>query len=266
MSIQYENKVDRLCLWHKSTTGIPLSFPPHFHDSLEIAYLLSGKATACIDGQTYDLQAGDMTVAMPNAIHSYFNESGVNAHLLIVPRRYTDAYEAILHENTVATAKISAERSADLRRLIEQIYTVNQSDHPFRKQLIAGYFTLFFGEVFRLTGLMPCKKTPPETERRIITYCLENFRRDISLKTMESELNISKTHISYIFSSKLKISLPDFVGSLRVKEAKRLIEGGMNMTDAAFESGFSSIRTFNRRFLYETGMTPREYAAQIKNR
>ncbi len=262
MAIFYEDRVNELHLWGRET----LDFLPHFHDSFEIVYILSGKTRAIIDGNEYILEGGDICISMPNVIHSYDGEENIKARLMIVPRLYAEPYLSILKTSTVKTPIIKAcEDTEEIFELIKTAFETNKSKHPFKKQKMCGYFSVIFGEIFAKAELIECKKSPQETERRIISYCLENFRRDISLELLSKELNISKNHISSIFSSKLKISMPDFIGSLRTGEAKRLIESGKSMTDAAFEAGFASIRTFNRRFLSEVGKTPSEYALEFSN-
>ena len=57
----------------------------------------------------------------------------------------------------------------------------------------------------------------------------------------------------------MNIGFADFVNSLRIEHACNLLEKGSNITEIAFSSGFSSIRTFNRVFLQTLGMTPRDY-------
>lgn len=254
MAIFYEDRVNDLILWKRDT----VEFLPHFHDSFEIVFMHGGKARAIIDGKEYQLHGDELCISLPNVIHAYDNEENVDAFLFIVPRKYAQSFNLLLDKNTIDSPIVKCDDN--ILQLSETIIKTNKQKHPYREQLLCGYFSALFAEIFAKTGLVECHKTPAETERRIVAYCLENFKHDISLELLAEELNISKNHISYIFSSKLKICLPDFVGSLRVAEAKRLIESGVSMTNAALESGFASIRTFNRRFLTETGMTPSEYA------
>ncbi len=258
MAAFYEDRVDKLLLWKRDT----LNFLPHFHDSFEIVYITDGIVNAMIGGDEFTLKKGDLSIAMPNAIHSYTDEKNISAYVLIVPRRFAEAYSSMLDKNSIVTPVIYG-CEEKISYTIEELFAANKATHPYKKQIMFGLFSILFGEIFAKTKLTECKKTPPETERRIILYCLENYKHDISLNSLSKELNISKNHISYIFSSKLKISMPDFIGALRVSEAKRLIETGMSMTDAALEAGFTSIRTFNRRFFIETGKTPREYAKEF---
>ena len=57
--------------------------------------------------------------------------------------------------------------------------------------------------------------------------------------------------------------LYDKRASAAERDAKRQIERGAGITEAAFGAGFSSIRTFNHRFAKESGMTPREFRQHI---
>ncbi len=256
MEIAYEDRVDVLQLWTRHS----LEFIPHFHDSFEIVCLLDGSTDMMIGGEHFTLSAGDLAVAMPNTIHGYFRDNNVDAYLLIVPRRYAEAYTALLETHTVATPVVRAEQqNRRLMELIEEIVRTRRSASPYRREMICGCFTVLFGEIFSYTGMRESQKLPAEIERRLIAYCLDNYAREISLDTLSSALHISRSYISYIFSNKLHVSLPDFLGSLRIAEAKRQIERGASVTEAAFAAGFSSIRTFNRHFFKVSGMTPRDY-------
>ena len=52
-----------------------------------------------------------------------------------------------------------------------------------------------------------------------------------------------------------------YINRLRVNAAEQLLrEGGCSITDIAAAAGFSGIRTFNRAFHLNTGMSPRAYA------
>lgn len=260
MDISYENRVDKLHIWTRHT----LQWIPHFHDSIEIACLLTGNADVMIGGEHYTLTAGDFAIAMPNVLHGYYREADIDAFLLIVPRRYCDAYATILENHTVATPVIrAAQHGGRLIERIRELIRAYKSTSPFRREILVGCFTVLFGEVFSYTGMTESRKAPEETERRLIAYCLENYMQEISLDSLADSLHVSRSYISYIFSNKLHVSLPDFIGSLRIAEAKRQIENGAGITEAALNAGFSSIRTFNRRFAKESGMTPREFKKRL---
>lgn len=54
-----------------------------------------------------------------------------------------------------------------------------------------------------------------------------------------------------------------YINRLRVNAAERLLrETDRSITDIAAAAGFSGIRTFNRAFHLNTGMSPRTYAKE----
>ena len=171
MEIAYEDRVDVLQLWTRHS----LEFIPHFHDSFEIVCMLNGNTDMMIGGEHFTLSAGDFAVAMPNTIHGYFRESDVDAYLLIVPRRYAEAYAALLETHTVTTPVIrAAQQSSRLTGLIEEIIRTRRSASPYRREMICGCFTVLFGEIFSYTGMRESQKLPAEIERRQQRYFKRN--------------------------------------------------------------------------------------------
>lgn len=263
LDISYENRVDRLHIWRRDS----LQWFPHFHDSIEITCMLSGNVDMMIGGENYLLGAGDVSIAMPNVLHSYYRENDVDAYLLIVPRYYCGAFARLLKTHTVRQPVIRADvHDGKLNARIEELIRIWRSKSPFYQEILSGCFTMLFGEIFSYTGMAESRQVPEETERRLIAYCMEHYEQDISLAVLADTLHVSRSYISYIFSNKLHVSLPDFIGSLRMAEAKRQIKRGVGITEAAFNAGFSSVRTFNRRFYKESGMTPREFKKQLSEK
>ena len=176
MEIAYEDRVDVLQLWTRHS----LEFIPHFHDSFEIVCMLNGNTDMMIGGEHFTLSAGDLAVAMPNTIHGYFRDNNVDAYLLIVPRRYAEAYAALLETHTVTTPVIrAAQQSSRLTGLIEEIIRTRRSASPYRREMICGYFTVLFGEIFSYTGMQESHKLPVRDAHEPQLFCkgLEFFQQ-----------------------------------------------------------------------------------------
>lgn len=96
--------------------------------------------------------------------------------------------------------------------------------------------------------------------KKITTYISLNFKENITLDLLAKEFCVSKFYISHTFSEKLKVSLSEYVSSIRAKyAAEQLLSTDDSITNIALNSGFSSQSTFNRTFLKIYGMSPREY-------
>ena len=94
----------------------------------------------------------------------------------------------------------------------------------------------------------------------MLSYCFENYKENISLDEMAKQLHVSKYYISRLFSDKIKISLNNYINMLRVNDAKeRLVKTADSVTEIGIQVGYNTIRSFNRAFLAQTGIQPREY-------
>lgn len=262
MPITYEiEKTGRVITWKREH----IDFPPHFHDTVELCAIINGSCTACVDFNEYKLRAGDIFIAFGGQIHSYSDQSDILCFTFLFP---SDICPPLSHD---LTAKLPLdpvirknERSAELFMLLEKIMQYNGREEFYSKQILRGYFSVLLGELLSSMVLIDAPTKNPSTERRIINYCTENFRSPLTLEKLSEELYISRHHISHLFSSKLKVGFNEFINQLRIRDACARLEAGESVTEAAFGSGFSSIRTFNRAFLKDIGINPSEYIKKLQ--
>lgn len=96
--------------------------------------------------------------------------------------------------------------------------------------------------------------------RRIVDHIHENITEKITLSSVSQSLGISPTAISEILREYTGIPFTDFVNNLRLEKAVHLLHDcDISITEAAYQSGFGSIRNFNRIFFDTLGITPSEY-------
>ena len=77
---------------------------------------------------------------------------------------------------------------------------------------------------------------------------------------MEEELHLSKYYISHLFGSKIGTGFNDYINALRVSEACRYLRRtNKSITEISALVGFGTLRTFNRAFFKQVGMSPSEY-------
>jgi AraC-like DNA-binding protein len=101
-----------------------------------------------------------------------------------------------------------------------------------------------------------------ESFQRAVTYVHDHLREPIQLADVASELRMSPSHVSRLFSHATGVGFARTVIRLRVSEACRLLLlTDLPVADICFRAGFSNLSNFNRRFREETGTTPRAYRA-----
>lgn len=260
MSFFYESK-DRL----ECRSFSELTYSDHFHDHLEMFLLENGTTSARVDGVEYPMQAGDLFLAFPNQIHSYQDSSECRGIICIFPYRPFEDLSPLFRRCVPASPVVAAGRlPQQLRPLFCATLEAIQLEQPFRDAVMKGYLSVILGLILPLMDLRDTGEASSDTVQSILRYCAENYQQDLTLESIAAELHISKYHISHLFSQKIRIGFSDFINMLRVQEACRQLKRGAGVTQASVQAGFNSIRSFNRVFLRQTGMTPLKYQKKYR--
>jgi len=85
-------------------------------------------------------------------------------------------------------------------------------------------------------------------------------KRDLSLKLLSQELNITPQILSMVINKKTAQNFNSFINQLRIEEAVQLLESkeyaAHTIASISFEAGFNSISSFNVAFKKYKGTTP----------
>jgi AraC-like DNA-binding protein len=74
------------------------------------------------------------------------------------------------------------------------------------------------------------------------------------------EMGMSRSLLHLKLKNLVDCSTTEYIRSIRLREAVKLISNGrFNISEAAYETGFSSPTYFTRRFKEFYGKSPREY-------
>lgn len=232
---------------------------PHIHTHLEMVYICSGSAMAELDGKRWHMQKGDLFLAFPNQIHCYEKLEPVNIYLLIFSGDIHSELAQLLKGRIPLCPVLKHHRlPEDISHKLESLCRMSRSDSAYEKLSATGLLLTLLGQVL---PLFDYQQIPADQDsvKRILAYCMEHYTEPLSLDILSRELYLSKFYISHVFTNRMGIRFPQFLGKLRVDHACGLLKKKLPISQVAFSSGFSSIRTFNRTFLAETGMTPGTY-------
>ncbi len=236
-----------------------LSFLPHFHEQIELVYLKEGSTRVEVNFKEFSAKDGNWIIIFPNQIHSYIDTRPCSGHIFI----FSAAHCSRLTNTFMNMSPVSPIISSIPPKLSEMILKemLNESEQvsPYSALIEDGYLWILLGKLFQSMEFEPISSCTESTIKNVLTYCLSNYKEAISLDSLEENLHISKYHISHLFSQKMKISFSNYINKLRLNEASRLLKEGKSITDTSFESGFGSIRSFNRAFTHQFGVSPSEY-------
>ena len=244
------------------------SYPPHLHKQTELTIILSGSIDITIGRNTYNLNAGDISVAFPNAVHcsNTANESTVLFVFFDINflSDYTHEFTNCKLENPVVNmSQLSAYGKQAADNIISLAKETSHSSYLFGIQ--KGNLYVLISDIFSVSKPVISNESPDtDISRDVLLYLDKNITKDISLSSTAKALGISKYYLSHIFSDKLKISFPAYVTLKRLELAESMLRNSNStITDIAFEAGFSSTRSFYRCFGSQYGCSPKEYLKKL---
>jgi AraC-like DNA-binding protein len=111
--------------------------------------------------------------------------------------------------------------------------------------------------------LRPVRREREEV-RRIRRYIEERYAEDIKLDDLAGLVNWNPFHLLRVFRGEMGLPPHAYLENIRVRRAQHLLRGGMPIIEAAYETGFSSQSHFTTTFKRLIGVTPGQYAKEVK--
>ncbi len=101
----------------------------------------------------------------------------------------------------------------------------------------------------------------------VYEYLNNNYRENINLNELCFLYSTNKTTLCRQFKAAYGMSVIDYIHTLRIRDAKKLLRNGeYNVTQIADMLGFSSVHYFSRLFKQATRLSPSEYVKTIKSK
>lgn len=258
-----------------------ISTPHHWHEDIEIIYLVEGKVKVGISNDIYNLAVGDILFIGSGAVHCFFEEMELSRRAVIQFRM--SIYDTFLSGNQDTriirpTFKQSMHLTAgtEIHALMEKHIQELIKEYSEAKE---GYKLFLKGRLYDLAGIllryMPKGVYSPEAESRqmeglkrldkVFQYVEKNYQDNIDLEGISKVAGFSKYHFSRFFKENTGVTFLDYLNNFKITKAEWfLLYDKGSILEIAYKSGFNSIKTFNRIFKYSKGCAPMEYRKSIK--
>ena len=181
------------------------------------------------------------------------------AQLILFERYDTEGVRLRVLELCSLLSRASIERGADAamvfelnKRLIRTIlnsYTIDEISYRIHDNLDVYAESLFFSS-----------ESGNRLIRKATEYVHAHFSEKLLLADVARHVGISEPYLSKLFKKVTGRTFQDYLNTLRVEEAKRLLrETDYLLTDIAIACGFSNQSYFAKIFKKCTGLQPKQY-------
>ncbi|CUU50872.1 AraC family transcriptional regulator [Clostridium beijerinckii] len=256
--------------------------PHHWHEDIEIIYLVEGTLKACINRDTYDLTQGDILIIGGGEIHCFFKEKKFSNRAVIQFR--TSIYDNFLSGTKdtkiikpMWNQSIHLTMGNEIHALMER--HINEIINEYSKAE-EGYKLIIKARLYDLAGILlryipkqaySSEDLSREKERlkkmdSVFQYVDSNYQEHIDLDDISKSIGFSKYYFTKFFKENTGVTFLDYLNNYRIKKAEwRIIEEDETIAEIAYNCGFNSIKTFNRLFKNIAGCTPMKYRRDNKN-
>lgn len=259
MAILFEHRLNAIQIQQSDD----FYFPPHMHREIELIYVTEGKITIINEGEKRIINQGEMAVIFSNCVHEYLTETKGEMIFLILSTslvpEYTEVFSNKLPVDFVINRASSINEFQMIFAFLSQI--VDFSDNALNRAYVHLLFALI---IDKMPLIQRTTSTSPTLESNIIKFVSENFTQPISLNEIAEHVGCSEYTVSRIFSNKIKIGFSNYLNQLRVDYARKLLrDTELKIIDIATETGFESLRTFNRAYKLNYSETPSDYRKKL---
>lgn len=228
-----------------------------FHSPIELYFIDDGEMEITVNHNRKILSAGQMSVALSYDAHAYKTPEYSRSSLFIIPTYMCKDFLEVLKDKQV-TDPFILDRNTVAKIKEYVLETQKENINPIT---LSGFIHVILGTVMDNISFEAVHK-PIDTDlaSNLLFYINENYKEDISLKTVAQHFGFAASYISRYFKESFGIGFNKYINILRLKNALLLMkENKSSITYCAMESGFNSLRTFYRVFNEEFGCSPKEY-------
>lgn len=246
----------------------------HYHDEFELIYYIKGNGTRVVGDNLSDFISKDLVLVGSGLPHLWKNSEDVDQHgldVIIMKFDIQDSCFMLLNLPEFVMVKELfkfAQRGVKLNATneIEQLILSIDSAEPAMQIILFLKLLNILASCNDMELLaspeFSLHMTNSEEQRlnRIIEFVSSNYTNPLTLDNISKEAAMTPNSLCRFFKSRTNKTIFQFLNEFRVgKACELLINGDKSISVICFETGFTSITSFNRVFKELKSVTPRDF-------
>lgn len=236
--------------------GTNFNFPAHLHHSFEIVVVTKGEMVVTIDGKQNRIGQGEAVLIFPNQLHELRSDNSKHMLCIFSPELVMAYRSKVLNMRPVSN------RLKPDPYIISALDRLDENATVYEKK---GILYTLCAEFDRRTSYVHYDAPDKDLLHSIFSFVEQNFQGECSLNELANQTGYSYSYISRCFKKVTGISYHTYVNQYRIRNACYLLSNtDATVLNCAMESGYTSLRSFNRNFSELLGLTPMAYREKQK--
>ena len=248
----------------------------HWHNSLEVLYIASGKMDTGINNSIYHLKRGDLIIINSGDIHFTRCRDYAKIYVLQVPypllNTHIPNYDYVRFQDSDGSVVFSNPAKVDeLSRLMIQMYEITLEQKPgytllFSSKLYQFLFILFQGYHTDISS-----RTKQKSDRNLIrleqvmNYVKSHYTQPISLEDAAQILSLNPEYFCRYFKKYMGMTFLEYVNSIRLYHIHQdLLNTNYSVSELMDRHGFTNYKLFSKMFRNTYGCPPGMFRRQQK--
>lgn len=241
----------------------------HWHEEIELLYLLNGQLDIKTDGQTYRLRKKHLTVIESCRAHSTCTSSSATMYLCVhISKKYMEKYfpEIELYQIRCIPDLLADAQFPEYLRLCQLMGELTKlyiRNVPVFLMEAEGIILQILARLIRYFAvnadpqIAGRNKLVLERIRSILQFVEDHFREPVTLADASKALGLNKEYFCRFFKKQMGISFMQYVNVVRASHVYQdLIHTDIPITKLAEKNGFFNQKQFNKVFRERYSCTP----------
>lgn len=235
---------------------------PHWHEHLEILYILKGEGKFNCGSTSVFAKEGDAVVINCNEQHSFFTENSIEYICIIISPSF---FRNVDFDNIILKSVVKGDE--EVGDYIKKIYDAYKNNLP-------GDDMEILSQTYGLTAHLVKKyvsvsMTGSEYEARIakvkkvntvLDYIHNHYNEKLTTAYLADKFYLSSSYFCHIFKDVVGKTVIEYINEYRIEKASVMLKNTEEaVSKIAEEVGFENHNYFDRIFLRLKGVPPTEY-------
>lgn len=249
--------------------------PSHWHNSVEIIFVLNGKLEVRVGTETQTITEGDICLINQSHVHEVVGLTSNIIATFLVPVPYLKVHVQGIDQMyfDALAGKPDMEDNESYRRirhlLAELVLLKYKRGKVYELDMQTRMLSVFaiLIKQFRNDPVQGAvNEKYKERMLSIINYIDDHYKEPISLQALAEREYLSVPYLSKFFSENIGLNFQSYLTSIRLKYAveELLRNEGTSVADIGSNHGFPNMKSFYTAFKNKYHKTPNEYRQQYE--
>ena len=235
----------------------------HIHNCVELYFNISGEVSFLVKDRIYPINRGDLILTRENEFHHcIYHTSCTHEHVCLwIGDDPSNGLLAFIRDSDCNHLVFSWEEKEEMISLLQKAYSATTQDQKFAATTYILQILLMIKQ--RLADpLQESLSILPKDFQTILNYINTNYSDLTNVCQLTDRFFISPATLNRRFYRHLHISPKSYLESVKLSNAKRMLDEGKSVTKVCFDCGYSDCSHFIRSFKRKFGITPHKYQSQ----